>query len=130
MTTTSLNPLTLWKSESRTLTFTVTDDSVPPVAQNISTLNGGFSLIEFEIKKLAGDADPALLHKAVGTGITVLTQSGATLGQFTLTLLPTDLLAIVAGQYTYDLVIQYADGTRTYIIRPTMVIIFDVVNPQ
>lgn len=122
--TTALSPLILYKGESRAFTFTVTDPNNGNAVVNLGTQNGGLSAIDFKIKPAVGVSP--VLAKSIGSGIVVATQSGLTLGQFTVTLGATDLAAVTAGGYIYDLAATFLDATVSYLIKPTPAIVYDV----
>jgi len=121
-------PLILLRFESRVITGTVLDPNNNNTPMNLTTFHGGCNLLEFEVKTRPGVADPGILHKAIGSGVTILTQSGVTLGQFTITFNPADFTAVVAGIYWMDIVAGFTDGTRYYVYAPTQMRIKDVVN--
>lgn len=122
-------PLTLYRYESRVLTGTVIDPAVADALVNLTTARGGVSTLEFEVKVRPGAADPALIHKALGSGVAILTQSGATLGQYTVTLVPADFTSVPGGMYWLDVCAVFADATRQYLVKPQTVFVKDVVNP-
>lgn len=126
----SLNvPLTLTRYESRTITGTVIDPANADALVNLTTARGGLTTLEFEVKIHPGAVDPALIHKGLGTGVTVLTQSGTTLGQYTITLVPADFASTPGGTYWLDVCAVFVDTTRVYLVKPQQVFIKDVVNP-
>lgn len=113
-------PIELWAGESTRKRFTVRDEETDdPVDLTGAT-------IEFEIKAKAGDDDPALVHKEIGDGIELLTQSGDTLGQGDFVIDPEDTAAL-DGMYMYDLVVV-SGGERRYVIKPSECYIHPVVN--
>lgn len=119
--------LELWKGESRTLTITVVDpDTGFPV--NLSAGDWQIDELEFQIKSDVEQTDPALVSKALGTGITLLTQSGDTLGQAKVELEPDDTKTRTPGVYKFDVVGLFANGKRLYVIKPTDVRLYGVVN--
>ena len=85
--------------------------------------------MEFQVKTAPGVADPALISKSVGAGITLLAQAGATLGQADLALASADTSGATtpAGKYSYDLVATIG-GKRRVIIPPSDFTLKDVVN--
>jgi hypothetical protein len=113
-------PLQLLAGESRTYRLTVVaDDSGDPV-----DLTG--AAIEFQLKRAVDDADPPLLTKSIGAGITLLAQTGATLGRADLELAPVDAQALT-GMYVYDIVVTSA-GRRQYVVPPSPFNVQRVVN--
>ena len=77
--------------EDKVLTFTVRDAG--GTAQDITGWTLGWVL------RLTRYHPTVLLTKATGSGIALLTQSGGTLGQFTVTLARADTSALKAGTY-------------------------------
>lgn len=122
--TTTHYPLTVWRGEYYSWTYTVgrVDDGE---AENLDSAVA----IEFQVKATVGGADPPLLAKAIGTGITVEPQTGTTIGQFTLELSPTDTMALAAGEYWYDLVVLMPGNQRHYVRKPNRLTVKGVVNP-
>lgn len=122
-------PPTLYRFESKTLTGTVIDPDNGDALVNLNTAHGGVTALEYQVKVRPGAADPPAISKAIASGITILTQSGTTLGQFTVALVPADFSTVPAGQYYYDVVLIFSDTTRMYVVKPSLVLIKDVVNP-
>ena len=93
--------------------------------------------IELQLKSAPGAVDPPLATLALGAGITLRTQSGETLGQAAV-VLPYDWLTQVAGSpatavtpagdYYFDVVVIFPGPVRRYVVRPTKVVVRDVVN--
>ena len=113
-------PLKLFAGESRTYRATITNEAAQPLDLS------GDVVLEFQVKQSVGAADPALISKTIGAGITLLPQTGATLGQVELALLPADTQSL-AGTYAYDLVLISA-GLRQYVIPPSAFHVQKVVN--
>lgn len=109
----------IYAGESAKWLFTAYDRNGDPVDLTGAT-------IELEIKLNKGDADPALVHKEVGAGITVLAQSGATLGQFEAALVPNDTGAR-SGMHYWDVVVV-SGGERWFVVPPSEFYIEPVVN--
>lgn len=94
--------------------------------------------LELQLKLTPGAADPALASLSLGSGITLQTQSGTTLGKATV-LIPYDWLTQTsgspaaavtpAGTYYFDVVVVYPGPVRRYVVKPTKVVVRDVVNP-
>lgn len=84
--------------------------------------------LECQIKLTAGAADPALVSLTVGSGITLDTQSGDTLGHLTVTFSATQTDSLTAGIAYLD-VWAISGLSRKCIIKPRRVIVRDVVNP-
>lgn len=86
--------------------------------------------LELEVKALPGNADPALISLAIGSGIELRSQSGATLGQADITITSAQVDGLAPGVYWYD-VVAILPGTpaiRKYVVPPTKVIVAAVVN--
>jgi hypothetical protein len=83
--------------------------------------------IELQIKTTAGAADPALLSKSVGAGITLLSQSGATLGQAEISITAAETQALLARTYKYD-VIAVIGGKRRVLVPPSDFVLKELVN--
>ena len=115
-------PKSINQGESRMYTLTVKDGN--GVLVNLTPT----SALEFQVKANPGDTDPPLVAKAIGTGVTILTQSGATLGQATIQLDPGDTSAIDPGLYAYDVVLVLS-GKRYYVVPASDFEIVAVVNP-
>lgn len=91
-------------------------------------LNLTGATIEFQVKSALGAADPALIAKSVGSGITLLSQvDDATEGQFTIDLVSSDTETRTPGVYWYDVVLIIS-GKRQHIIPPSKFVIKGVVN--
>lgn len=104
--------ISMFAGESRTLRITVTDEeSEDPI--DITTATS----IELQVKKRPGDADPPLISKSLLSGISLLAQSGDTLGQADAVLEPSDT-ASLRGLYYWDVVVTIS-GSRQYVVAPT-----------
>lgn len=114
-----IGPIEIPRGDSLTLRITVTDDADAPI--DIT----GF-VLECQVKPSLGAADPPTIALAVGTGIVLLAQTGATLGQadITFTSVQTD---IADGLYWLD-VVTVSGGVRTHVIRPRAFVVGAVVN--
>ena len=84
--------------------------------------------IEVQVKWKAGDADPPLIAKALGSGVTLLAQSGVTLGQARVDFVPDDTKLMVARVYKWDVIGIDEDGFRHASIPPSDFDLRDVVN--
>lgn len=126
MTCETATPLELWRYESRTLTLTVVDPDTG-FAVDISTGPWQVLELEFEIKTEIDGADPALVSKAIGTGITLLAQSGDTLGQAEIAIAPADV-AMAAGTYYGDVWATFSGGRRSLVVLPFEITVLGVVN--
>jgi hypothetical protein len=117
------DPIRVNRSESLEWTLTVTDDADAPV-----DLTG--SQIELEVKVARGDGDPAKIRKIIGAGVTLLAQTGDTLGMATIVIDSSDTedkTAMPAGIYWLD-VVRIAGGKRKYVIPPLRFVLDEVVN--
>ncbi len=114
-------PREIFKGEDKTYRLTIFDADLDPV--DIS----GF-LVEFEVKVNTGDEDPAVIEKSVGSGITILAQSGLTLGQAVIEIDPSDTSGITALIYKYDVVTIDTTGERHVVIPPSNFVVKEVVN--
>jgi hypothetical protein len=66
--------------------------------------------IWFTVKADASDADPGIVQKTVGAGITV---TDALLGTFQVVLSPGDTSAVTPGRYHWDCQVKEASGRVT-----------------
>lgn len=114
-------PKTIFKGEDKTYRLTITD------ADNERVDITGFAL-QFEVKLDVGDADPAIISKTVGAGITILTQSGSTLGQATVEVDSADTSPLAVVVHKYDVVAVDLAGERHVVVPPSDFDVRDVVN--
>ncbi|HUS27550.1 MAG TPA: hypothetical protein VMZ53_03550 [Kofleriaceae bacterium] len=122
-----MTPIELWKGESRTLTVTVVHpDTGFPVDLSAGTWQ--IDTLEFQIKSDVEAADPALVSKSLVGGITLLTQSGDTLGQAEIEIDPADTQSITPGVYKYDVVAVFTNAKRVFVIKPSDLQLYGVVN--
>jgi len=112
---------TVYKGESKTLLLTISDSD--GVRLDIT----GFT-IEFQVKLKDGDADPPLISKSVGSGITILTQSGGTLGQATVKIDSADTTGLTAQKHRYDVIVIDLVGDRQVVVPPSNFWVKEVVN--
>lgn len=122
--------------------------AVLPVAQPIKGIRGAYRVfrttvtdvdtgarkditgatVEFQVRTAAGVADPPLISKAVGAGITILDQANAaTKGQADIVLAAADTSALAAGTYSYDLVI-IVGGERRVLVPPSPFVLKEAGN--
>lgn len=94
-----------------------------------------FADLELEVKVADGDGDPALLAKSIGSGVTVLPQTGATLGQAEIAITTTDTSTTPwpaapgnIGVFRYDVVGIDGAGERTILVPPSDFIVSPGVN--
>jgi hypothetical protein len=114
-------PKVIYKGEDKSYLLTVVDENGDRV--DITAFS-----IEFEVKPAAGDADPATIAKSVGLGITILAQSGGTLGQAQIDINPSDTNGIAALLYKYDVVVIDTTAERHVVIPPSTFEVREVVN--
>ena len=112
---------TVFKGEYKLLVLTVTDDEQDPVDLTAATA------LEFQVKTAVGAADPPLIGKAIGTGVTLRPQAGITLGQAEIEIQTSDTSALAPGTYYYDVVLVLA-GKRYFVVPPSEFIIKGVIN--
>jgi hypothetical protein len=117
-----MSTLTIYKGQSwkRRLTVTSRDTGLPCDITGAS--------IEFTIKSKASDPSPTL-KLTTGAGITILTQSGATLGQADIECTPDAVMSADEGSYVADVVVVLANDTfRHVVVSPIKIPIRDSVN--
>jgi hypothetical protein len=91
---------------------------------------GAALAIEYQVKAAPGAPDPALISLAIGSGITLRAQSGATLGQADIAVSSAATDALTPGTY-YEEAVLVLPGTppvRKYILGPRKLFLDDVVN--
>lgn len=116
-----VGPFTIYRGDGATLRLTVTDDDDARIDLTAAA-------IELQVKAGIGDADPALIAKAVGTGIALLDQAVAdTKGQADITIAPADTDR-APGLFWLDVVVIPAIGDRQHVITPIELTIGGVVN--
>lgn len=97
------------RGTDRTLRLTVFDE-------NGDRLDITGATIWFHVKATI-DAGSTVLEKITPTQITILAQTGATLGQADITIDDTDLTAQAPGLLVYDVMIELG-GVRQRVIKP------------
>lgn len=119
------SPLRVWRGETRTWKLTIWDADTE-ARVDLSA----YSDIQFEVKTDVETVDPALISKSkLTTGVTVLAQTGDTLGQLTVTVAPADTSGVntPAGVFKYD--VWGISGSNRYLLsRPATFTIEGVVN--
>lgn len=102
-----MSDLTIYRGRSWKRRLTVTRQDTGAVVD----LTG--ATIELTVKKHTGDPDPPVATRSVGSGITILTQSGATLGQADIEFSSVESAAIVgdAGLYVGDVMVELSGET-------------------
>jgi hypothetical protein len=103
----------LSKGAHAIITLTVFDEA----DERVNLTNHGVS---FRVKQTLADASAAIA-KTVGSGVTLLTQSGDTLGQAEVEITPADLTAMAPGLYVFEVrVTEPAPGSRIHsVIHPS-----------
>jgi hypothetical protein len=115
-----IGPVRVYAGDTTTLRLTITDDADARV-----DLTG--AELELEVKQALGGADPALISKSVGAGITLLDQTDTvTRGQADIELTSADT-AQAPGLYWLDVVVALA-GARVHVVAPREFTVAAVVN--
>lgn len=112
---------TWYRGETIDYVLAVTTDGEPD-SLSVATA------IELQLKAAPGGSDPALVSLGIGTGITPRAQTGTDIGVADVQIPSAALAAVPAGVYYYDVVVIWNDGTRKYVVKPTKVLVRDVVN--
>lgn len=107
-----MSALTIYKGRTWQRRLTVVD-----VNTGAPTSIAG-ATIEFRVKKHTNDPDPPVIVLGVGTGITILTQSGGTLGQADLQVLGTDSAVIPEDVYVAAAVVTLNGQTLPHVVVP------------
>lgn len=116
-----VGPFTIYRGDAATLRLTVTDDDDARIDLTGAT-------IELQVKAGIGDADPALIAKAIGTGVTLLDQTAPdTKGQADIAIAGGDTDR-APGLYWLDVVVTPLAGDRQHVITPIELTIGGVVN--
>lgn len=102
--------------------------SVSGVAVALDAGTWQVSALEFKVKQSIGDLIAVLVTKSIGAGITLSAQSGTTLGQAVLALVPNDTKTLAGGVYFYDVVAVFTNGIRTHLIQLSKLQLNDVAN--
>lgn len=117
-----MSSLTIYKDRSWKRRLTVTDPNTGLPAD----LTG--ATIVFRVKPHTYSPDPPTIELTVGAGITLLTQSGATLGQADLDLSPSDTVAIEEALYVCDCKVTLNGQTFVHeVVVPTKIPIRDTL---
>ncbi len=119
-------PIILYKYESRVLSGQIIDPTNEDTPVDSTTVHGGITALEWELKARPGAADPALVHKDLLGDIVWVDQ---TVSSYQINFNPADLASVPAGNYWHDVMALYTDGTRLYVFKPSVVQVRDVVNP-
>lgn len=114
-----IGPMRVYRGDAARYRLTVTDDADARVDITGAT-------IEVQVRTALGAVDPPSIGKSVGSGITILTQSGDTLGQADVVFASGDT-NIAPALYWIDVVITLA-GDRVHIVAPREYTISSVVN--
>lgn len=113
--------LFIYSGEDKTFLITVIDSAGNPTDLT------PYTALEFEVKPQAGDPDPALISKTLGSGLTLLAQTGDTLGQAHLKISSVDTVG-QSGTFECDLIGVDGAGDRQVLMPPSPFVIFNVVN--
>jgi hypothetical protein len=112
----------IYKGESKTLRFTVTDRSGNRVSLSTATA------IEWQMNYPVGPPYSAAVAKSLGSGIALDNQSDpATMGDLLVTISPNDTKDLVAKRYKHDLWVTIG-GHRKCAVRPSDVTLAEPVN--
>lgn len=114
-----IGPMRVFRGDTLDLVLTVTDDADEPVDLTGAT-------ITLTVKPNPGDAG-ATFTRTVGSGITLRTQSGDTLGQADIAITSANTLQ-TAGLYYVDVVVVLAGKTQ-HVVEPVEFTIGATVNP-
>ncbi len=108
----------IYKGQSATFRITVTDEDGERFDLTGATLY-------FRVKLSVTAADPALIAKASTTPaqITILAQTGDTLGQAEIYLVPSDTSALNAINYVYDVWLQKSGGEKQPVVPVSNLVI-------
>jgi hypothetical protein len=108
----------IYKGQSATFRITITDEDGERYDLTGATLY-------FRVKVSVTTADPALITKVSSTPaqITILAQSGDTVGQAEIYLLPADTTALTAINYVYDVWILKATGEKEPVVPVSALVI-------
>lgn len=116
---------TLYHGESRIFPVTLVDRETGQFC-NLSSGKWQVSTIEWQVKAAIEGADPPLIAKSIGLGITVT--PGVVAEQIKVFVDPADTPSIAPGSYVNDLVAVFASGFRLYLIKPSGITVAGVVN--
>lgn len=111
-----------YRGETREMVFSYVEDGY---ATSLTTATA----VEYQVKAAPGDADPPLISLGLGSGVTLRTQSGATLGQVDIVVPSADTDALAPGVY-YEEVVVVFPGTppRRKVPVQRKIIMSGVVN--
>ncbi len=97
---------------SKTFRLTVTDESSERVDLTSST-------VHFRVKQNIEDAGTEIAKSSVTPAeVTLLAQSGATLGQADIFLQPSDTSGLPVGKHVYDVWVELSTGKRHAVVAP------------
>ena len=112
----------IWnRAETQTKILTVVEDNA------LANL-GDAAAIEYQVKAAPDAADAPLISLAIGTGITLRTQAGATKGQADIVVPSAAVDALAPGIYYEEVCVVWDDGRRTYPIPARKILVRGVVN--
>jgi hypothetical protein len=113
----TLRPITMMLGENRTMVATVSDANGERVDLTGCVVHFGLKASlaaeTYDIQKVS--SDPAEVE--------ILTQTGATLGQANVYLVPADTASLAAGKYFYDLWVVDALGNQYALFEPSQLIL-------
>lgn len=112
-------PIEIERGDTFFWRFTVRDDTGAAIDVT------GYEF-EVEVKTEIDGPDPAVIAKTVGAGVTILAQTGDTLGQSDVLFTSADN-TITSRLYWLD-VVAIKSGVRTHVVKPRPYTILGVVN--
>lgn len=104
-------PICMVRGTSKTFRVTVFDDANDPVDLTGAT-------VYFTVALTAGGAAEISKTSAVPAEILILAQTGATLGQADIFLIPTDTASLPLGLHKYDVWVELSGGERHPVVLP------------
>ena len=117
-----------FKNGNRTFTVTFTSkDLIVEGTNPEGRLDLTTSTVYYTWKNFAGDINPAKLALFTGTGIVHAVQSGATLGDATITVLFGDIAGLTPGEFHRDVWAVQAGDDRKIALEPAIVLLRDAV---
>jgi hypothetical protein len=116
-----------FRGEAKTLVVTIKVDG-----EAVDIQSGAYAVqtLKYELNNALNDLDSVAVTKTLGAGVTLLPQSGDTLGQAKISLLTADTKALAAGNY-YEQVsatFQSAPAEVVYPVPPQRVVLKDVIK--
>jgi hypothetical protein len=115
-----IGPVSVFQGDTIDLVLIVTDDAGNPVSLTGST-------IEVQVKTAIGAADPPMIAKTIGSGITLLDQGDpATEGSAAIAFTSSDT-SVTPTAYAVDAVVVL-NGKRQHVVAPRVFNVLPVVN--